>query len=194
MEFYIFKTKISISFLFPMVIGVLIVGDTSKTISYILWGIFFHEVGHLTMMKIVGKKLKSIHFSACGINIKVNPLKITVFSSIMIHIMGPVFNLVIYFIASICGNQYMASVNLLLALFHLLPILGLDGGNVLSLILLKNLRVSTANLLSQKISYIFIYAIIVIGIGLLYITKSNFTLIALGIALYISVKKGDFAL
>ena len=66
---------------------------------------------------------------------------------------------------------------LVIGILNFLPILGLDGGEILRLLLLKFLKVKVANTIVFVASLITVFIVILLGFYILTDTKSNISLI-----------------
>ena len=115
---------------------------------YILFMIFaiIHECFHLLAGIILGYKVKSIRIMPLGLSIAFNEkeeeyntkIKKSNFNNvkkIIILLMGPISNIVIAFFFMLLNMAIPVYINILIAIFNLLPIYPLDGGRILSGIL-----------------------------------------------------------
>ena len=101
--------------------------------------LIFHEYGHIRAMKHFGMKTKGIYLIPFMGGLALSDEKInTRWQDVVISIMGPTFGLILSLAAMLAywltGNIFfagLASMNALLNLFNLLPILPLDGGHIL---------------------------------------------------------------
>ncbi len=191
MDFAILGFKIRLSFYFCALIMIFLLFDNDSIMPYILTGIFIHECGHLLAFIFSGKQVDKIVFSAIGIDIKTHELNTSLTESVFIHISGPAANIIAAAISFYCfRNEYFSAANLTLGIFHLLPISGLDGGNLIKCLLIKALPIYAVEKVVISVSYIFILILFLFGIFLLFITNGNFSLIAVSIALLLSIRKG----
>jgi Zn-dependent protease len=99
----------------------------------------FHEYGHIRAMKYFKMPTKGIYLIPFMGGLALSDGKInTRWQDVVISIMGPTFGmflsivaLIIYWITDLPFFAALASLNALLNLFNLLPILPLDGGHIL---------------------------------------------------------------
>jgi Zn-dependent protease len=99
----------------------------------------FHEYGHIRAMKYFGMKTKGIYLIPFVGGMALSDEKInTRWQDVVISIMGPTFGLIMSVVALLLywltGEVFfaaLASLNAMLNVFNLLPILPLDGGHIL---------------------------------------------------------------
>lgn len=105
----------------------------------LLAALVFHEYGHIKAMKHFGMRTKGIYLIPFLGGLALSDEKInTRWQDVVISIMGPSFglvmslaSLVLYWLTGHIFFAALASLNALLNLFNLLPILPLDGGHIL---------------------------------------------------------------
>ena len=126
---------------------------------YILFMIFaiIHECFHLLTGIILGYKVKSVKIMPLGLSIAFNEeeyntkIKKSNFNNvkkIIILLMGPISNIVIAFFFMLLNMAIPVYINILIAIFNLLPIYPLDGGQILN----RVLRIIYGNFEAYKIS------------------------------------------
>lgn len=128
---------------------------------YILFMIFviIHECFHLLTGIILGYKVKSLKIMPLGVSIcfkekedeyntKIKKSNINNIKKIIILLMGPISNIVIAGIFLLLKKAEPIYINILIAIFNLLPIYPLDGGQILN----RVLRIFYSNFESYKIS------------------------------------------
>lgn len=100
--------------------------------------ILLHEAGHLFTLLCYGCRVKGVAFSFSGISLNLHDPYIPYKKEAKIFLAGPMAGLIGCFFAWICLRWHFTrwgmlffSFNLLLSLFNLLPIRGLDGGEAL---------------------------------------------------------------
>lgn len=99
----------------------------------------FHEYGHVRAMKYFGMKTKGIYLIPFVGGLALGDDKInTRWQDVVISIMGPTFGLIMSLLCwlayAVTGEIFfagLASLNALLNLFNMLPVLPLDGGHIL---------------------------------------------------------------
>ena len=139
MRFRVFGTEIYISFLFCAVISLMLATDKTGACLPTLLAALIHEFGHLFAMWIFECQPKSIRLVPASVSITGRFPK-TRCGETVITICGPLANLGLF--ASLMINYKIshsevslsfALINLIIALFNLLPVNGLDGGTLLKL-------------------------------------------------------------
>lgn len=128
---------------------------------YILFMIFaiIHECFHLLAGIILGYKVKSIRIMPLGLSIAFNEkeeeynakIKRSNFNNvkkIIMLLMGPISNIVIAFFFMLLNMAIPVYINVLIAIFNLLPIYPLDGGQILN----RLSRIIYGNFEAYKIS------------------------------------------
>ena len=118
-----------------------------------------HECFHLLAGIILGYKVKSIRIMPLGLSIAFNEkeeeyntkIKKSNFNNvkkIIILLMGPISNIVIAFFFMLLNMAIPVYINVLIAIFNLLPIYPLDGGQILN----RLSRIIYGNFEAYKIS------------------------------------------
>ena len=105
----------------------------------LLGALVFHEYGHIKAMQHFGMRTKGIYLIPFFGGLALSDEKInTRWQDVVISIMGPTFGLImslvsllLYWLTGEIFFAALASLNALLNLFNLLPILPLDGGHIL---------------------------------------------------------------
>lgn len=162
MQFKFKNIKITVSFTFFALIIILI--SLNKT-EFLYSSIFFalaHEIGHLSALKYFKIPIEEFKISLLGGNIKVlnyNKLKYTQIA--IISFCGPLVNIVVciffYILNTFCVNKIYIeffAINLVLAIFNLLPFYNFDGGKILSSILLNYFNETSVNSVVIITSYL----------------------------------------
>jgi zinc metalloprotease MJ0392 len=128
---------------------------------YILFMIFviIHECFHLLAGIVLGYKVKSLKIMPLGVsvgfkekeeeyNTKIRKSNMNNVKKIIILLMGPISNIVIAGMFLVLNKPEPVYINIVIAIFNLLPIYPLDGGQILNRIL----RIFHSNFESYKIS------------------------------------------
>lgn len=109
-----------------------------------LLSIILHEIGHLTMARILNINISNVKFKIIGVSAEFGyENEIQYLKKFFVILMGPFLNLVVSLFFVIWDMDFIYKnesiyVNFLLFAFNFLPIIPLDGGNLLLYIL--NLR------------------------------------------------------
>lgn len=186
-EFYIFGCTFTVSFPFLTIITVLLLVDENGTMIYGVLAALIHELGHIFAMIIKKSKPKKISFRAFDINIvDNNRIKRSYSDDIFILIAGPlsniVFCIVLYFTYKLTGFLWLIRPmyeNIFIAIFNILPIDTLDGGQILFNLLSRRLSIKTAIKFTLLISFMVLLPVSALGFYILIISKYNFSLLFL---------------
>ena len=191
MKFKLFDTEIYFSFLFLAVITVMLATDKTGYMLPTLFAISVHEAGHLFMMWLLECAPKKIKLIPASVQISMSMSK-RYRNDVLVALSGPLVNLVIFFTLYFNYFAYknetvlvFALLNLVIAIFNLLPVKGLDGGTVLFCFLCKNLDINKATLVMRLITLILASSVIVLAVILTLKQKVNISLYIMGIYLFI---------
>lgn len=125
------KLKIDISFFGILSLVILFLLNGKYAFGNMMFCAFVHELGHFCALAICKVKPEVISLGFLNFNIKYNKLKTTYKADIFISSAGIIFNLFLSVIAFSIGNKDVAFTSIVLAIINLLPLRGLDGGNIL---------------------------------------------------------------
>lgn len=132
-----FKTIISVEFSFLAVIALLGLSESSACIYMSLASCILHETGHLLAMFFFGVGVKKIVLYGAGIKIVRDFSLVENKKEAVILLSGPLMNILAFAVFYMFDGEnfkVFAVMNLATALFNVLPIKALDGGQLLLLI------------------------------------------------------------
>ena len=132
-----FKTIISVEFSFLAVIALLGLSESSACIYMSLASCILHEIGHLLALFSFGVGVKKIVLYGAGIKIVRDFSLVENKKEAVILLSGPLMNILAFAVFYLFNGEnfkVFAVMNLATAMFNLLPIKALDGGQLLFLI------------------------------------------------------------
>lgn len=139
MKFTLFKTEFEISFIFTAVLALMIAFDKTGELYLFFVAAALHETAHLIMMCIFNARPKAIRLIPGGINIVDNSPK-QMSAELIILLSGPMINLICFFVF----DNTFSLINLLLFVYNILPLDGLDGGSIVYSVIGRVCSVKTA--------------------------------------------------
>ena len=195
-NFTVFGIDLGISVGFVAVITFMLYVDRTGLMLPTLEAVLSHEAGHIIMLMAFGFRPKRIRLQLGTVAVDgkyfLNPIK----EGIMLFA-GPLLN-IIFFCFLFMGYKYCSNISLLnrslvmlvVGIINLLPIKGLDGGGILSLILEGHFKLSTAVILEKTVSLIFVLLVFALGVYVFITSGQNPSLIIFAIYLFVcSYKK-----
>lgn len=138
MRFKLFGTEIYVSFLFAAVIAFMLATDRTGLVIPTFFAVFIHETGHLFAMWLLGCRPKSIRLIPASVQI-IRGFSSRPYGEAVVALCGPAANIAVFL--SLLLNYYYCSsenslifglLNLIIGVFNLLPVSGLDGGTLLA--------------------------------------------------------------
>ena len=140
-----------------------------------------HELCHVFAAGLWGLKTKSITITPIGMYSEIDGLNgLHISKRMFIAIAGPLFNL---FLCLFCTGT-ARNINLVLALFNLLPIYPLDGGKLLCDAVGYFFGTMRGNSFSVRVGRLLSVSVISAGVLQLVLYPPNISLLCLGIYLY----------
>lgn len=194
MKLRILKTEITISYLIISVASICIIAGIFDSFLYCLFAIIIHESGHIILMCIFGYAPEKIKISLFEISISDRKRQERSFiQNFLIIFFGPFSNFIcfiLFYLLYLIGNDfflYPAAANLSVGLFNILPVMSLDGGQLLYLVLCRFFSESISQRVVNVITFIIIFPLAFFGFILLFNSKYNFSLLIVCIYLVLSL-------
>lgn len=191
MRFRFLDTEIYVSFLFAAVIAIMLATDRTGLALPSLFAVFMHEAGHLFCMWVTDTSPKSIRLIPASVQIT-RGITSSYKKDISVALCGPVVNFVLflslYFNYLAFGNKttlYYALLNLIIGLFNMLPVRGLDGGTILFSLLAKRMNYNRASLILSLVTFLAAITTLVIAVTLTIRGKLNISVYIIGIYLVV---------
>ena len=191
MKFKLFDTEIYISFLFAATVTIMLLTDKTGYMLPALFAIIMHETGHLFVMWLLECSPKRIKLIPASVQITA-PFGKRYRNDILIAVSGPAVNIILfltlYFNFLAFGNKitlYFSLLNLVIGLFNLLPVKGLDGGTILFCLLEKFRGPDKAAFTLKIITLGLAVFVIITAVTLTLRGKFNLSVFIMGIYLFI---------
>ena len=158
-----------------------------KQFSFVFFLLFFHELGHAIIGLIFNWKIIKITFYPYGGLTLFSKLEnSSINEEIIILLSGPVMQIITYYILIyLFPYDYIRTYHLTILFFNLLPILNLDGGKLLNLILNKVFNYKTSFIISSIMSFLTIIVLMIISFKYYY----NLNLFLMNIFLFFKTLK-----
>ena len=161
-----FKTSVSIKFSFLATVALLTLSETSASVFMSLMSCFLHETGHLLAMFLFGVKVKKIILYGAGIKIIRGYSLKEKKKEFIILISGCLMNIIMFLLFFFLkGDSFktFSVINLVTAIFNILPIKSLDGGAILLLLTEEKPHLFTfVNILTTIITPLFVVVFILL--------------------------------
>lgn len=197
MKFKFLGTEIYVSFLFCAVLCIMLLFDRTGLVLPTLFAMLIHESGHLLAMWAADCQPRAIRLIPTSVQI-VRDFSCKRGGEIAIAICGPAANMVMFITLAANylvykGEQSLifAVLNLIMALFNLLPVLGLDGGVVLTECIARFTNIYKAESIVRIITAAFAFVAFLLGVYLWVSNKLNISvfIVAVYLAVCVLIKK-----
>lgn len=201
MVFTIKNCRVRVSFSFAALIALVLLVDHSETTLWVLAAAAVHEAGHLTAMVLFKAVPKEINFSPFGIEIvQTQGQNRSYTKDILVSAAGPAVNLLCFTVClAFSGGQNIAQnipmlANLTIGCFNGLPIIPLDGGQILYAFLCNRMQEDKAAGIVRAVSFFTILPLAAAGFTILLASKYNFALLFLSCYLMamLLLKRGKY--
>lgn len=187
MSFTINNCRITIQFLFVAMLAIVLLGDKSGVAGVGILAATLHESGHLAVMYAFGVEPSKIRFTPFGIDIiKSCCINRSYRRDTLISFAGSGTNiaaaLIFYLFCHSAVHPFILA-NFVLAVFNLLPIEPLDGGQALYSILCTKLSTDQAAKAVSVTSFIILTPLAILGFVVLFRSPGNFYLLVVSVYL-----------
>ncbi len=197
MKFKLFGTEFYISFLFAAVLCFMLVIDRTGLVIPTFFAVFIHETGHLLAMWAADCQPRAVRLIPASVQI-IHGFPPHPRAQAAITVCGPVANIVVFaaLLINFCAFKNDVSLrfgvlNLIIGIFNLLPVSGLDGGTLLTLVISHFTDPFRAEGIVRIITAVFAFVAFIIGVYLWVSGTVNISvfIIALYLAICSLVKK-----
>ncbi len=154
--------------------------DGQNILPWAVCACLCHELGHMLAIYAMGGRVAGIRLSLSGAEMTLSAARpLSLSGNLVAALAGPGVNFALAFLAAWAGDRWylFAGLNLSLAAFNLLPVVQLDGGravySLVSLLWSRHIAEQVVEILSKVTAC----CLLLVGTALLWVTKTNFTLL-----------------
>lgn len=187
MKFKFLGTQVYVSFLFMAVLTVMLATDKTGFMLPTLFAIIMHEAGHLFAMWVLDVAPKRIKLIPASVQITADITR-RYKTDIAVSLCGPLTNLLLFAVLYINFISFKneavlvyALINLIIGVFNLLPVTGLDGGTILFSMLAKRMDYNRARCILRIITLILSATMLFLGVMFTLRGKINVSIYILGL-------------
>lgn len=157
--------------------------DRENRVIYCFLAALLHELGHVLMMLLCGVRVRAVRLRLFDVLIEADDAP-GVRADVLITLGGVTVNFL--FAALLCPVDLRYGLpHLMLGIFNLLPVLSLDGGHLLELILEKHFSPHTVVSVLRVTTFLFILPLMTAGLYLLFNSGYNYSLLIISIYLFV---------
>lgn len=169
-----------LSLFFPAAVIALMSFDDGNFILLCLLASFLHEAGHALAMLIVRDRPRRVTVGIFGICVERDRGHYLGYrSQALVSLAGPIVNVCCFTLFWWLHQPIAAVIHAGLALFNLLPVSSLDGGEALYALLCVRMCEEKATSISRAVSLAVIFPLAVVGFWLLLSETHNFSLLVM---------------
>ncbi len=184
MQFNLLGIPVRLSFYFFLITTLFLLADTTGTVLFVLSAAFIHEMGHILAMALLKAPILLLDFTPFGLKITRGEHLVSYRCEAVISLAGAGANLLAAGLLALLARQsfgalYLSAVNLVVGVFHLLPIRGLDGGKVVAELLTLRLSPAAARTAAGAVSLVFLGLLCLLAARLWLGGKANLSLMVM---------------
>lgn len=156
--------------------------------------VFLHETAHMITARMLGYKIREIDILPLGGVVRIEGLfQLNPAREITIAAAGPALNVAAALLTAYCGKpllleragaDYFIAVNVVIALYNMLPALPLDGGRILRALLSYKWGMLKATKFVTVLGRVIAAALFILALYSMAITPVNLTMAAASVYLY----------
>lgn len=180
--FNIGRLELRFTFAFFAVVSCFVLMDRAVFALYLVLPVIIHELGHILALTLCGAGIRSVTFTAVSVDMqKKNIAGLSYKKEILINAAGILANLIVAIWLYCTAFQsvrtmFLIAANIAVAIFNLLPIGNLDGGELVRLLGERYGGVEFGHRLSWAASFMALTPLSAVAI-LLFLRGENITLL-----------------
>lgn len=183
------RNRVEVSAGFLLLAAWLNYWDRQGVFPQVLLACVLHELGHLLALRWLGVPVEKLRVTAVGAEIRIAG-SLSYRGELAAALAGPAVNLVLAgWLSGMPGGAVGAGVNLVLGLFNLLPVGRLDGGRVLSCVLVLLFGPEFGERVSWLISWLCVVLLSAAGIWVLWLGGNGSLLM---VSLWLAISMSEF--
>ena len=184
MRFRLCGIRVEISYLLLCFAAMSVILGIFQSFCCCVLAVIIHESGHLITMRALGYFPERIKILLFEISIS-DPSRQerSARENMLIIFFGPAANFICVlplFLVYLCGTEKIlpfAAANLSVGLFNLLPVMSLDGGQLLFILLCRSRTPEQAEKIVCRLTFISVFPIAALGFVILFHSHYNFSLL-----------------
>lgn len=169
-RFKLLGVEFCVSFWFLVALAIMLSIDIMGLFYIFFISMVIHELSHLVFFRFFGLKVNKIVLSGFGITmVPQNNMYIGYKKEILCYLAGPISNFFLaifayFFYPPTFLTRAFIAANLVIAIFNLIPIVPLDGGRVLSTLLLLFFSQKTTSIITSIVAFLSLSPLYLISI------------------------------
>lgn len=181
MSFRLGKTAVFLGYEVAAAVTAVLILDRENRVIACLFAAALHETGHLLMMRLFRVRVRAVSVRLFDVLIKADSPR-TFRAECCITLGGVMMNAVCAAL-SIPFSRSFFYANLALGIFNLLPVISLDGGRLLYLLLSRRFLPKTCTIVLKTVSFLLLIPFLTAGLVMLFRSGYNYSLLAISLYL-----------
>ena len=182
LRFKLGRLEVGIDFFFVALVTFFLLTDSSGISVIALLACLIHETGHLIVFLLAGYVPQSLTFELGGIRLQKPEQELSPWREVLVQLAGSAANFSVFFlligsIGQISGWSIFAVTHLVLGIFNLLPLRGLDGGKLAALFFGRFFPERTAYLICSVLDLTCLVLLSAAGVFLFFRNPRSVTLL-----------------
>lgn len=181
MSFRLGKTELFIGYEVAAALSAVLILDRENRVICCVLAAVLHELGHLVMMRCFHIRVQMVKVSIFDVLIKADSPR-SFRQDILVTLGGPAANFLSAAVFYPLSRDLLYA-NLALGMFNLLPVMSLDGGRLLYLILSRRFLPKTCSILLKITTFLLLLPLLTAGLLMLFRSGYNYSLLAVSLYL-----------
>lgn len=186
-------TQYKIDFTFALTVTLMLLLCKEETVIISLLSSLLHEMGHLGIMFFSGQKVKSVTFGAFGVRIdrqittalSYKKEALIALGGILVNFIIAILGAIHYYLYGRVFSLKLMAVNIIIAIFNMIPIDTLDMGRVLRYTLLVHIDEGRCDRILAVVSAVSVNLLAICSLGFNILIGFNPSLIIVTVYLYV---------
>ena len=181
MSFRLGKTTVFIGYEAVAAMTAVLLLDRENRVIFCFLAALLHESGHVLVMFLYGVKIRGVKLRLFDVLIEADEAP-TLRADVLITLGGPAAN----FLCAAILCPFSLKIGLphaALGVFNLLPVMSLDGGHLLGVLLSKRLSPRVCDIILRVSTFIILLPLMTAGIYILFRSGYNYTLLLISLYL-----------